>query len=300
MNRLGDIASEEAQFVISDIELILDVVDVMSTQPDVNFDVIIPDSDARQVKSNFPLNAKVVALTRQDRLSIYATETDPLPNLLVDGSELHELLRFGSISRFSTSTDEKLSKRIDAEFEQIKSTADPIEPDILSWSDLLSQLKQTVGGGVRSEFERLIEAARIDNIGALDDVSVALVSAAQAGALQSDISEWAADVGFASKATFSRRKNELEDEGIIRTEKVPIDVGRPKLRLLLFDNIDDVGVHGEELEVSRKIEQSSDNPNTASESSPSSQSQSAYDDETTGDEELQILEEELKEAISPD
>jgi predicted transcriptional regulator len=43
-------------------------------------------------------------------------------------------------------------------------------------------------------------------------------------------------VGIASKATFSRTKTKLEDMGLIDTEKVPIDVGRPRLRLKLGDD----------------------------------------------------------------
>ncbi|MFB6177166.1 MAG: DUF5821 family protein, partial [Halobaculum sp.] len=38
------------------------------------------------------------------------------------------------------------------------------------------------------------------------------------------------------KATFSRTKTRLEDVGIVDTEKVPIDVGRPRLRLKLGDD----------------------------------------------------------------
>ena len=48
-----------------------------------------------------------------------------------------------------------------------------------------------------------------------------------------DISRWGEDVGIASKATFSRTKTRLEDHDLIDTEKVPIDVGRPRLRLQL-------------------------------------------------------------------
>jgi hypothetical protein len=46
-----------------------------------------------------------------------------------------------------------------------------------------------------------------------------------------DISKWGEDVGIASKATFSRTKSKLEESDLITTEKVPIDVGRPRLRL---------------------------------------------------------------------
>ncbi|MFW6153464.1 MAG: hypothetical protein ACOC42_03805, partial [Halobacteriota archaeon] len=46
-----------------------------------------------------------------------------------------------------------------------------------------------------------------------------------------DVSKWGEDIGLASKATFSRKKSELEDAGVIDTEKEYIDVGRPRLRL---------------------------------------------------------------------
>ena len=40
------------------------------------------------------------------------------------------------------------------------------------------------------------------------------------------------NAGIASKATFSRAKSALEDADLIETEKVPLDIGRPRLRLM--------------------------------------------------------------------
>jgi len=65
---------------------------------------------------------------------------------------------------------------------------------------------------------------------------VSLLVAAKNEVLLYDISKWGEDVGIASKATFSRTKTKLEDNGLIATEKVPIDVGRPRLRLQLGDD----------------------------------------------------------------
>ncbi|WP_256370423.1 DUF5821 family protein [Halorubrum sp. SD690R] len=42
---------------------------------------------------------------------------------------------------------------------------------------------------------------------------------------------------MASKATFSRAKSALEDAGLIETEKVPLDIGRPRLRLIATDEL---------------------------------------------------------------
>ncbi|MFB6186598.1 MAG: DUF5821 family protein, partial [Halobacteriaceae archaeon] len=62
-----------------------------------------------------------------------------------------------------------------------------------------------------------------------------LLVAAKNDVLLYNISKWGEDSGLASKATFSRTKSRLEEQGLIDTEKVPIDVGRPRLKLRLAD-----------------------------------------------------------------
>jgi hypothetical protein len=101
----------------------------------------------------------------------------------------------------------------------------------------LSRVRETmeeqIGEAVRDDFDTVLaslDAARGDGDG-LDEVTISLLVAAKNEALLYDISKWGEDVGIASKATFSRTKTRLEDMGIIDTEKVPIDVGRPRLRL---------------------------------------------------------------------
>jgi predicted transcriptional regulator len=80
-----------------------------------------------------------------------------------------------------------------------------------------------------------LETARGNGDG-LDEVTISLLVAAKNEELFYDISRWGEDVGVASKATFSRMKNELEDTGLIETEKVPVDVGRPRQRLTIKDD----------------------------------------------------------------
>lgn len=98
-------------------------------------------------------------------------------------------------------------------------------------------LEAEIGHAARSDFSAILdslETARGNGEG-LDEVTICLLVAARNEVLLYDISKWGEDVGIASKATFSRTKTELEEEGIIGTEKVPIDVGRPRLRLKLAD-----------------------------------------------------------------
>ena len=98
-------------------------------------------------------------------------------------------------------------------------------------------LAAELGPDVQADFRTMLKAlgtAR-DDEERLDEVGVSLLAAAKHEHLLYDVSNWGEDVGIASKATFSRSKNELEDRGLIDTEKVPIEVGRPRLRLVLGD-----------------------------------------------------------------
>ena len=103
-------------------------------------------------------------------------------------------------------------------------------------SAVRASLETDLGDDVRADFDAVFESLDDDSGPDLDEVVVSLLVAARNDVLLYDISKWGEDVGIASKATFSRTKSELEDRGVIETEKVPIDVGRPRLRLRLGDD----------------------------------------------------------------
>jgi DNA-binding MarR family transcriptional regulator len=96
-------------------------------------------------------------------------------------------------------------------------------------------LAEDIGTDAVEDFDAVLETLDTARGGGegLDEVTIALLVAANNGELLYDISRWGEDIRLASKATFSRSKNRLEDKGLIDTEKVPIDVGRPRLRLML-------------------------------------------------------------------
>lgn len=105
-------------------------------------------------------------------------------------------------------------------------------------SSVRETLGAEIGEDVCEDFDTMLSAldtARGDGAD-LDEVAISLLVAARNGVLLYDISKWGEDVGLASKATFSRTKTQLEDAGLIDTEKVPIEIGRPRLRLVLGDD----------------------------------------------------------------
>ncbi|MFB6194951.1 MAG: transcriptional regulator TbsP [Haloplanus sp.] len=106
----------------------------------------------------------------------------------------------------------------------------------------LSRVRETlgeeIGQSARADFDAALDAINSarESGGEFDEVTLTLLVAARNDVLLYDISKWGEDVGIASKATFSRTKTTLEEEGLIKTEKVPIDVGRPRLRLKLNED----------------------------------------------------------------
>ncbi|WP_049916010.1 transcriptional regulator TbsP [Halococcus morrhuae] len=102
------------------------------------------------------------------------------------------------------------------------------------YSRVLDSLGEEFNSAMESDFRTVLESVEdMDDGGELDEVGLSLLVAAKHEQLLYDISKWGEDVGVASKATFSRTKTHFEEQGLLETEKVPIDVGRPRLRLLL-------------------------------------------------------------------
>jgi len=113
--------------------------------------------------------------------------------------------------------------------------AEPFSLRTPALSAVRESLEAELGEGVRADFDAVFESLGADDGPDLDEVVVSLLVAARNDVLLYDVSKWGEDVGIASKATFSRTKTKLEEQGAIETEKVPIDVGRPRLRLRLGD-----------------------------------------------------------------
>lgn len=84
-------------------------------------------------------------------------------------------------------------------------------------------------------FKTSIEVLDSLDTPAVDEVDYALLVAARHEILLYDLTHWAEEIQLRSKATFSRAKCDLEGLNILDSEKVPIDVGRPRLRLTLTE-----------------------------------------------------------------
>ena len=191
----------------------------------------------KDVMGDFLVASNTADLVEADTLELRTLE-DTRSSMLVTDDHTVALIEAGDhVGGLATDDDEFTS----AAYDSVQADWDDANAFKLRTPGI-SRVRQTLDDEISPEVEddfndvlASLDTARGDGEG-LDEVTISLLVAAKNKVLLYDISKWGEDVGIASKATFSRTKTKLEDMGLIDTEKVPIDVGRPRLRLKLADD----------------------------------------------------------------
>ena len=195
--------------------------------------LLADDGPLKDVLDDFLIASHAADLIAAERLSIRVLEDTTNDSLLVSDRAVRALVA-GDERTAALSTDD------DAFVADIQSKCADAWDEAAAFSlrtPPLSRVRETlteeIGPDSAADFDAMLD--HLDEVtgngDSLDEVTVSILAAANNGVLLYDIGKWGEDVGMASKATFSRTKTQLEDLGIIKTEKVPIDVGRPRLRL---------------------------------------------------------------------
>jgi hypothetical protein len=199
--------------------------------------MLAAEGTLKDVMEDFIIASNAADLMDEDALALRTLTEEPENSMLVTEDAVIALVTAGDhVGGLTTEDDEFVSTAYDAydaEWEAAEEFSLRTPP--------LTRVKETLADEISADTEAdfsgvldSLETARGDGDG-LDEVTISLLVAAKNEALLYDISKWGEDVGIASKATFSRTKTKMEDMGLIGTEKVPIDVGRPRLRLKLAD-----------------------------------------------------------------
>ncbi|WP_135820781.1 transcriptional regulator TbsP [Halostella litorea] len=192
----------------------------------------------KDVMDDFIVASNAADLIDADVLTLRTTADGGQNSLLVTEDSVVALVDAGSQVGGLTADDDGF---VDAAYDTYDTQWDEADEFHLR-TPPITRVRETLADEISADAEAdfttildSLETARGDGDG-LDEVTISLLVAAKNEALLYDISKWGEDVGIASKATFSRTKTKLEDMGLIDTEKVPIDVGRPRLRLKLGDD----------------------------------------------------------------
>ena len=237
LSLLEDVA-DDAYFVhptVNAVETLIDVYsenDVMAT---VN--VLATDETLKTVTADFLVASRAADLIANDRMQLRTSDIEPGNELVVTNDRVTALISAGDARAALSTDDEGFVVRAGAFYADRWDRADDFKLRTPPLSVIRETLESDISPAARDDFDAILaslETARGGGDG-LDEVTISLLVAARNQELLYDISKWGEDIGIASKATFSRTKTMLEDLGLIDTEKVPIDVGRPRLRLKFAD-----------------------------------------------------------------
>ena len=215
---------------------------------DVAIKVLADSRVMKRVTDDFLVASAASALVERDSLTIRTTSSDAERSLvLIDDDSVVSFVSLDASIGALQSDEPELCSTASEAFEDRWATAEPHDVRTPPISRVMSSLRREIGDAAASDFAAMLEVLETaSGDDGLDEVAVALLAAARNEVLLYDISKWGEDSGVASKATFSRKKTEMEDSGLIDTENVPIDIGRPRLRLGFVDDelheapIDDV------------------------------------------------------------
>lgn len=293
--------SDGFQMVVSREISVSELAEWLITIGASDVEILAPESIIDELKRSFPLNSKFKEILEQHTTTLYATEEALLPTAVINREKVYYYIQIGKVEKFVELAGDDIRTILTEEFESLLESATRVEIDTPAWSELLTELESIVGSPTRSEFEQLIEAAQLKDMNSLDVVSVAIIAAAQSGALTYDLGKWAEEVGVASKATISRRKSTLEDDGIIYTEKVPVEIGRPRQRLVLADDVSAVRVEDSEVDVTTSTNTEMQPDSDRSDSSSTSETEPSDEQRTATNEDddlIAVIEQEIQEIIN--
>lgn len=192
----------------------------------------------KEVMDDFLISSAVSDLVDDGKIELLTTEDEVERSVvLVDDSAVVSYVDLDETVGALWSDEPELLEASIEFFEDAWRDGDEFKIRTPPMSEVKRTLREEIGEQTQQDFNEMLgilDTAKGDGDG-LDEITVALAAAARNEILLYDISKWGEDSGVASKATFSRKKTELEDVGLIDTENVPIDIGRPRLRLKFED-----------------------------------------------------------------
>ena len=218
-------------------ELIFRLHDV-SDPPTVR--LLAPRDPIKDVLADFIVAGHAADLVAAETLSVRVLSEAPTASLLVTESAVVSLVAADGMVGGLTASDGEFLAAMRDRYERAWDDAEEYSLRTPPLSRVHETLSTDIGTDTAEDFDDLLgslSVAKGDGEG-LGEVAIALLVAARNGQLLYDMSKWGEDISLASKATFSRMKTRLEDSGLVKTEKVPIDVGRPRLRLRLANDVE--------------------------------------------------------------
>lgn len=191
----------------------------------------------RAARKDFTVGSKLADLVEAGDVSLRAADDVSESTLFTDGDRLFGPVAVGEHTGALRETEESFVGGVYETLDGQWADAESFDLRTPGRTTIRETMTEKFGVTAREDFETVVDAVEGGRSSReLDEVIVSLLVAAKNELLLYDVSKWGEDLGLASKATFSRRKNDLEEMDVVETEKSPTDVGRPRQRLTLADD----------------------------------------------------------------
>jgi hypothetical protein len=217
------------------LEAAVEAVRAHASPPSVR--VLAEKGVLKALADDFSAASEAADLVEADALELRQVDDPPGNSLLVTEERVVALVAADDRVGGLATDDAAFVDTVTDAYESVWSAAEPFGLRTPARDRVDSTLADALGENMEADFDTMLASAATarGEESDLDEVTVSLLAAARNRELLYDISKWGEDVGVASKATFSRTKSRMEEAGLIATEKEPIEVGRPRLRLKLAD-----------------------------------------------------------------
>jgi hypothetical protein len=190
----------------------------------------------RQLRQDFLMGSRLSTLMADDHVRLREQDLGDETPMLVGEGELYALALIEDIAAAIRTDDPEFVERVRNSCELLWDNAAEYVVRTPPLEELLVSMETTLGPDFRDGFETSLDvAAGLRDRTEFHEVRAALVVAAYNEILHYDVSKWGEDSGLASTASFSRHKSALEDNGVLDTEKEPVQMGRPRQRLMLTE-----------------------------------------------------------------
>jgi len=211
---------------------LIEILDELADPPTVQ--IFTEKAVLKWVRDDFLLASTAADLKTDGKLSWRTTDEPVRSTLIVTENSVISVVPAGERTAGLPTDDTEFVESTRSKWTEEWGEAENFDLRTPPRTQVYESLAEKIGSETETDFRTMLDSLDTAR-GDLDEVGTTLLAAAKNEIQLYEISRWGEEVGLASKATFSREKTSLEEHGLIDTEKVPIDVGRPRLRLALGD-----------------------------------------------------------------
>lgn len=205
---------------------------------------ILTDTDTiRDLRDSFLTTSRLVDYIQEGKIDIRTVDSS-LSSLVITEDTVKTTIGFPDAKQSVVeTTEESFVGESSLTFDERFSDAKEVTFRKPGYSVLFETLKDQFDESLADDFTAALEAAKASESPTLEigPVHVSILIGGFHEITFYQLARWGEDTRLASRAKFSRTKQELEEGGIIEHEPVPSEIGRPRHRLVLGEPVEGKG-----------------------------------------------------------